>query len=65
MGPHLKVKIQMLKEIKLELLGQAIRGFDVARELEHIEEKLNKHGRMLHKRGRMLRENRKNRKKIK
>lgn len=46
MGPSLKIKIQMLKEAKLELLGRAIQGADVARELEHVEGKLSNYGRL-------------------
>jgi len=46
MGPSLAVKIETLEEVKLELLGRAIRGLDVTKELKHVEAKLNNYGKM-------------------
>ena len=46
MGPPLTVRIRMLKEAKLELLSRTLRGIDVAKELEHVEAKLNNYGRL-------------------
>lgn len=46
MGPPLTVRIGILKEAKLELLSRALKGVDVAKELEHVEAKLSKYGRL-------------------
>ena len=58
MTPSLMVRIEILEDVKLELLGRAIRGLNVTDELKVVNEKLKKYGKL-------RRENKKKRKKRK